>query len=100
MVLEKLSNWPSLKNTKILIVLGLVLYILFLVIMNYFYELSNYPVLFFESQMSFSGAIIKSHFRTMNAEQLNYYLIWALLDYGLMVGYGTLYFSLALFVLC
>ncbi len=96
MVLEMLSEKPSKKNTKIMIILGLILYFFFMILMNYFYELSKYPVGFYESQLSFSGAIIKSHFRTMNTEQLNYYLIWTILDYGLMVGYGSLYFSLAL----
>ncbi|TFG07731.1 MAG: hypothetical protein EU539_04145 [Promethearchaeota archaeon] len=98
MVLEKLSEWPSQKALKILIISGIIIGIFFLVLMNYYYDLSNYPVLFIESQLSFSGAVIKSHFRTMNAEELYYYLIWTLLDYGYMVGYGTLYFSLSLFV--
>ncbi|MFX0072901.1 MAG: hypothetical protein ACFFAO_17630 [Candidatus Hermodarchaeota archaeon] len=98
MALEKLSEWPSQKATKLLIIFGIIISFFFVVLMNYYYDLSNYPVIFFESQLSFSGAVIKSHFRTMNAEELNYYLIWTLLDYGYMVGYGTFYFSLALFI--
>ena len=98
MALEKLSEWPLQKATKLLIIFGILISIFFLVLMNYYYDLSNYPVIFFESQLSFSGAVIKSHFRTMNSEELNYYLIWTLLDYGYMVGYGMCYFSLALFI--
>ncbi len=96
MVIEKLAEWPSPKTTKFLLIFGIILMIIVVPIMNYFYKLSNYPVTFVESQLSFSGAIIKSHFRTMNAEELNYYLIWVLVDYGFMFSFGSILFSLNL----
>jgi len=61
-----------------------------------FYELSGYPVSFIESQLSFSGTIIKSHFSAMNAVELNYYLIWVIIDYGFMLGFTLIYFNLGL----
>lgn len=64
----------------------------------YYGSASNYPVNFFASQLSFSGDAIKSHFKTMNAEELNYYRITTLLDFIYATFYGTLIFSLALYL--
>ncbi|GAH51502.1 unnamed protein product, partial [marine sediment metagenome] len=57
-----------------------------------------YPVNYIESQLSFSGEIIKSHFNTMNTVDINNYRIAEILDYGFMVSYGILIFSLALII--
>ncbi|MFW9900645.1 MAG: hypothetical protein ACFFDY_05090 [Candidatus Thorarchaeota archaeon] len=90
----KFNNWPSKKLIRTLLIFGIVLFIIIIPLMIIFYELSHYPVSFFESQLSFSGAVIKSHFSTMNAEQLNYYFIWLIIDYGFMLGFAIIYFSL------
>ncbi|MFX0027495.1 MAG: hypothetical protein ACFE8M_13925 [Candidatus Hermodarchaeota archaeon] len=96
MFFEKFNDWPSKKITRILLIIGVIFFIIIIPLMIVFYELSDYPVSFFESQLSFSGAVIKFHFSFMNAEELNYYLIWLIVDYGFMLGFGIIYFSLDL----
>ncbi len=96
MFLDKLSDWPSPKTTRLLLIFSFLLYIIISPILTYFFTISNYPVSFVESQLSFSGATIKSHFSTMSAEDINIYRIAQLIDYVFMVSYGTLIFSLAL----
>ena len=98
MVLDKLSDWPSPKKTKILLYFSLALFIIIYPILGYFFYISNYPVSFFESQLSFSGTIIKSHLRTMSSEDISIYRIAQLIDYVYIVSYGSLYFSLSLFI--
>ena len=46
-----------------------------------------------ESQLSFSGAVLKEHYRGTN---ITYYRIVQILDYIYMVAYGMLAFSLVL----
>jgi len=93
---EKFNDWPSQKRTRVLLIIGIIFFIIVIPLMIVFYELSHYPVSFFESQLSFSGTVIKSHFSVMNVEELNYYLIWLIVDYGFMLGFGIIYFSLNL----
>ncbi len=95
MFLEKLSDWPSPKKTKFLLIFSIVLFIVIFPIMGYFFLISNYPVDFITSQLSCSGDILKSHYQTTNIEL---YRIGQILDYGYMVSYGTLIFSLALII--
>jgi hypothetical protein len=90
---NRLNNWPSKKLTRFLLIFGIILFIIIIPLMVIFYELSHYPVSFFESQLSFSGEVIKSHFSTMNAKELDYYFIWLIVDYGFMLGFGIIYFS-------
>lgn len=94
-MLEKLADWPSIKKTKYLLILSILLMVITSVLMRYFFFLSKYPVGFMESQLSFSGAILKEHYKSTN---ITYYRIAQILDYGYMVGYGTLAFSLALII--
>lgn len=96
MFFEKFNNMPSQKLTRILLIFGIILFIVIIPLMVIFYELSHYPVSFFESQLSFNGAVIKSHFSVMNAEELNYYSIWLIIDYGFMFSFAIIYFSLDL----
>ncbi|MFX1451696.1 MAG: hypothetical protein ACFFCM_12680 [Promethearchaeota archaeon] len=98
MELEKLSNWPADKNVKRLIYFCIVLYFVLFPIFMYYGSKSNYPVNFIASQLSFSGDAIKSHFKTMSAEELNYYRITTLLDFIYAIFYGTLLFSLSLYL--
>lgn len=95
MFLEKLSDWPSPKITKLLVIFGLILLIIIYPIMNYFYIISKYPVDVMTSQLSFSGEILKSQYKETNIE---FYRIAQSLDYGFMVSYGTLIFTLALII--
>ena len=98
MYLQKLANWPSRNKIRMGIILALSIIIIFLILMQIYYDLSNYPVLYMESQLSFSGAVIKSHFSTMSEEEIGYYVTWLLLDYGFMLGYGLLLFCLSLMI--
>jgi hypothetical protein len=66
--------------------------------MNYYFELSNYPVSFFESQLSFSGEIIKSHYSNLTREEITFYLYGNLVDYGFMIGNGLVKFGVAIIV--
>ncbi len=93
MFLEKFSDKPSPKTTKLMLIFSIILYIIIYPIMGYFFLLSKYPVGFIESQMSFSGSILKEHYKVTN---ITYYRIMQMLDYIFMVSYGTLSFSLAL----
>jgi len=99
MTLDFFTNWPSPKITKILLIFSIILLFVVYPILMYFFTISNYPASFFESQLSFSGAIIKSHYATMTFLEINLYIIANILDYGFMVSYGLLIFSLAL-ILC
>ncbi|MCK4239639.1 MAG: hypothetical protein KAX33_10980 [Candidatus Lokiarchaeota archaeon] len=98
MFLEKLSDWPSTKKNRVLLIFSIILLFIVYPIMTYFSIISNYPVNYLESQLSFSGEIIKSHFNTMNTVDINNYRIAEILDYGFMVSYGILIFSLALII--
>lgn len=95
MVLEKLNDWPSPKTTKHLLIFSIILTIIVYPIMAYFFILSKYPVGFIESQLSFSGSVLKGHYKITN---INYYRIMQILDYAYMVSYGTFAFSLALII--
>ncbi|TFG14213.1 MAG: hypothetical protein EU535_03740 [Promethearchaeota archaeon] len=98
MFLEKLSDKPSPRNTKILLICSLILYIIVAPILNYYFTISNYPVSFFESQLSFSGATIKSHLRTMTSSEIDLYRTAQIIDYLYMLAYGTFWFSLSLYI--
>jgi hypothetical protein len=63
--------------------------------MSYFFIISNYPVGFIESQLSFSGEIIKSHLAVTDIAN---YRIGQLLDYGFMIRYGIIGFCLTLII--
>ncbi|TFG23083.1 MAG: hypothetical protein EU529_08570 [Promethearchaeota archaeon] len=95
MILEKLNEWPSPKITKHLLIFSIILTIIVYPIMAYFFILSKYPVGFIESQLSFSGSVLKGHYKITN---INYYRIMQILDYAYMISYGTFSFSLALII--
>jgi hypothetical protein len=94
--LELLSTWPTPKKIKILIIFSVILLIIIYPLLMYFFFISNYPVSVLESQLSFSGIEIKSHYASMNQEGINLYIIANILDYGFMLSYGLLIFTLAL----
>ncbi len=97
--LEKLENWPSPKNTRIMLITGIILVIIILPIMSYFFTISKFPVSFVESQLSFSGEVLKQHYAVMLAGNgLAAYRTAQILDYVYMLSYGTIYFCLALMI--
>jgi len=93
MCFGKLSDKPSPKNIKLMLIFSIILTIAVYIPMGYFFLLSKYPVGFMESQLSFSGAVLKEHYRGTN---ITYYRIGQILDYIYMVAYGMFAFSLAL----
>lgn len=98
MNLEKLNDWPSDKATKRLIYLGFIILWILVPIFAYIMSLANYPATFIESQLSFSGAVIKSHFKEMSAEEINYYVIYQLCDMVYDFCQITMFFGLSLFL--
>ena len=98
MNLDKLNEWPSDKWTKRLIYIGFVVLWINFPIIIYLSEISHYPANFLESQLSFSGAVIKSHFKGMTAEQLHYYRLYQLSDDVYDFCQICMFFSLSLFL--
>ena len=80
MNLKKFDEWPSDKATKRLIYLGFIVLMINFPFLVYLTVLSHYPAIFIESQLSFSGPLIRSHFREMTSEQIQIYIISILLD--------------------
>lgn len=93
MYLNKLSEWPSSKILKWTIILAIILLIIVYPLMSWFFMISGFPVGFFESQLSFNGEILKTYYSTTN---IDLYRIGQLLDYGFMIGYGLIFFSVSL----
>ena len=98
MNLKKFDDWPSDKATKRLIYLGFIILLILWPIFIYVMVLSHYPAVFIESQLSFSGAVIKSHFKEMTAEQIRLHIITQLLDDVYDFCQITMFFGLSLFV--
>ena len=94
MLLEKLTDWPSPKRIKQLLIFSLILLLVIYPFMTYFFTIS-YPVSFIESQLSFSGQIIKQHNASANIEL---YRFANILDYFFMISYGGIFFSLGLII--
>ena len=78
--IDKFDDWPSPTITKRLIYLGFIVLMVNYPIIIILTLISNYPATFMESQLSFSGAVIKSHFLEMNAEQILYYVFYQISD--------------------
>ena len=95
MILYKLIEWPEHKIIKRLLIFGVILFAIVFPIMNVFFILSGYPVSFLESQLSFNGQILKTHYLVTN---IDLYRIAQTLDYGYMLSYGLIIFSIALIV--
>ncbi|MFX1259929.1 MAG: hypothetical protein ACFFAN_18930 [Promethearchaeota archaeon] len=98
MKLEKLADWPSPKATKRLIYLGFVVLWINYPIIIYLGIISNYPATFLESQLSFSGAVMKSHFKRMSAENLHYYRLCQVSDDVYDFCQIVMFFGLSLFL--
>ena len=98
MNLKKFDDWPSPERTKKIIYLGFVILWINFTIMIFLTLLSRYPATFVDSQLSFSGQVIKSHFKEMSAEQLRIYVIYQLLDCFYDFLHITFFFSFTLFL--
>ena len=98
MNLKKFDDWPSDKATTRLIYLGFIVLLINYPIIIYLSVISHYPATFMESQLSFSGAIIKSHFKEMTAKQIQIYVLYQLSDDVYDFCHITMFFSLSLFL--
>ena len=98
MNLKKFDDWPSPKATKRLIYLGFVVLWINFPIIIYLAVISHYPATFIESQLSFSGAVIKSHFKEMTAEQIRLYVLYQLSDDVFDFCVITIFLGLSLFL--
>lgn len=93
MYLSKLSEWPSSKRLKWITICAIILLIIVYPIMSYFFMISKFPVGFFESQLSFNGALLKVYYTTTD---IDLYRMGQFLDYGFMISYGFIFFSISL----
>lgn len=94
MLLDKLLIWPTKKTTRLILIICIILLIAIYPIITYLFTFS-YPVSFIESQLSFSGQLIKQYNAIANIEL---YRIANILDYIFMVSYGGIFFSLGLII--
>ena len=65
MLLDKLSDWPSPKQTNYLLWIGFIIYISFFPVVTYFLNISGYAINeMMEGRLSFSGEVLKDHYKT------------------------------------
>jgi hypothetical protein len=81
---------------KRLLVLSIIIFAIVYPIMMVLFMFSGFPVDFTTSQLSFSGEKLKLWYA--QTADLNLYALVQYLDYGFMVSYGLLAFSLALII--
>ncbi len=93
MIVNQFSSYPSNKALKRMLALSIVIFIATLLIMGVFLALSGFPIDATTSQLSFSGDKLKAWYAQTTS--LEYYALFQIFDYGFMVGYGMLAFSLA-----
>lgn len=96
MILEQLLTKPSNKILKRLLILSIIIFAVIYPIMMISFIFSGFPVDFMTSQLSFSGDKLKAWYA--QTADLNLYTMVQLFDYGFMVSYGLLSFSLALLI--
>jgi len=98
MHLNKFDDWPSPTTTKRLIYLGFILLLFNYPIIMFLSSISHYPATFMESQLSFSGAVIKSHFLEMSTDQIMYYVFYQISDDVYDICHICMFFGLSLFL--
>lgn len=95
-ILEFLAKKPSKKTLKYLAIFSFVLLIISMFFVVILLDMSNFSGTLEETQIGFNGAYIKSKFVLMNENELNLFILANIFDYGFMLAYGTLFFSIAL----
>ena len=95
--LDRLGEWPSDRVLKILLVISIILSVFFTLIMSIPRDLSGFPANYVvPSEVCFSGPFLKALYAFIT--NLPAYIIFQILDFGFMVGYGLLIFTLALII--
>lgn len=98
MVLSIFDRFPSDRTLKRNLVIAFFFFIVLMISVNIAFEQSNYPVSFMESQLSFSGEAIKSHYQTMTADDIQFYIYAQVVDIGYMISYGVFIFILGVYL--
>ena len=68
-------------NIKKILIFLLIIFPIIMILVNYAFEISNYPVSSMESQLSFSGEEIKVHYGLMIYLDIQQYIHVQLVDY-------------------
>lgn len=96
MKLEKFRTKPTLSSLLKILLISFVICILLNLWVSWAFARSRYPVSFIESQLSFSGELIKSHYAQMTQSQIQLYIRAQLVDYAYLCGYMVLFWSFSL----
>ncbi|MFX1251798.1 MAG: hypothetical protein ACFFCZ_09340 [Promethearchaeota archaeon] len=91
-----LSERPTEKTTKYLIISSFLLLVISMPIVIGLLTLSNSTGDVYAFQLGFNAEYIRSVFSLMSNEELSIFILGNLFDYVFMIAYGTLIFSSAL----
>ena len=92
------DTYPNKDNIKKILIILLSLFPIIMILVSYAFEISNYPVSFMESQLSFSGEEIRSHYKQMTPSDIQQYIYAQLVDYVYLIIYGLLTFLLGIYL--
>jgi hypothetical protein len=98
MVLSLFDRFPSEKTIKRNLIISFFFFILLMISVSVAFEQSHYPVSFIESQLSFSGETIKSHYETMSSADIQLYIYAQFVDFGYMISYAIFIFILGVYL--
>jgi|GEM_PF-2008150 len=98
MIFDFLDSFFPENRTRNILLISIILFPLLMITVNYAVEQSGYPATFSESQLSFSGEEIKSHYQLMTSDQIQMYIFAQLIDYIYLTIYGLLILSTGLFL--
>nr|MDO8111128.1 hypothetical protein [Candidatus Sigynarchaeota archaeon] len=95
--IEKLTTTPSPHRLRILLIISLIGTFVIYPVIAVIFQFSGDTVNFMASQLSFSGPFMKAEYALiLAAGGMAYYFTAQLLDYGLMLMYGILFFTASL----
>jgi len=92
-MLELFSDKPKNQVLKYIMMLSLLLIVFLAPIMLGMLELSHYAGTIDDTQLGFNGAIIKSYFALMSADEISLFAMANMLDYLFLISFGPLLFS-------
>ncbi|MFW9944338.1 MAG: hypothetical protein ACFFB7_05015 [Candidatus Sifarchaeia archaeon] len=98
MMLNLLTDRPSNRVLKYIIIFSFVLILFVAPIMLGLLELSNYAGTIDDTQLGFNGDIIKSYFALMSGDEITLFIIANMLDYLFLISLGLLLFSSILLI--
>ena len=98
MNLSVFDTFPSNQNLKQIVIICFGFFIITNISVNYAFAASGYPVSFTESQLSFNGNVMKSHYAVMTDEQITLYFYAQIVDYVFIISYVLLIFYLGIYL--